>query len=77
MKVRLLQASQIRHEAGEIVEVSPARAGFLLSCGAAETLEKTKETATKEPEAEVPEIKEEVPPVAKKTTKTTTKKAKK
>ena len=76
MKVRLLQASQIRHEAGEIVEVSPARAGFLLSCGAAETLEKTKETATKEPEAEVPEIKEEVP-VAKKTTKTTTKKAKK
>lgn len=77
MKVRLLQASQIRHEAGEIVEVSPARAGFLLSCGAAETLEKTKETATKEPEAEVPEIKEEVPVVAKKTTKTTTKKAKK
>ena len=77
MKVRLLQASQIRHEAGEIVEVSPARAGFLLSCGAAEMPEKTKETATKEPDAEVPETKEEVPPVAKKTTKTTTKKAKK
>lgn len=31
MKVKLLRAARIRHEAGEIVEVSPAEAGFLLS----------------------------------------------
>ena len=31
MKIRLLRAARIRHEAGEIVEVSPAEAGFLLS----------------------------------------------
>lgn len=31
MKVKLLRAARIRHEAGEIVEVSPAEAGFLVS----------------------------------------------
>ena len=31
MKLKLLKAARIRHEAGEIVEVSPAEAGFLLS----------------------------------------------
>ena len=35
MKVKLLRAARIRHEAGEIVEVSPAEAGFLLSTGSA------------------------------------------
>ncbi len=35
MKVKLLKAARIRHEAGEIVEVSPAEAGFLLSTGSA------------------------------------------
>ena len=35
MKVKLLRAARIRHEAGEIVEVSPAEAGFLLSTGCA------------------------------------------
>ena len=35
MKLRLIRAARIRHEAGEIVEVSPAEAGFLLSTGSA------------------------------------------
>ena len=36
MKVKLLRAARIRHEAGETVEVSPAVAGFLFSTGSAE-----------------------------------------
>ena len=35
MKLKLLRAARIRHEAGEIVEVSPAEAGFLISTGSA------------------------------------------
>ena len=35
MKIRLIRAARIRHEAGEIVEVSPAEAGFLFSTGSA------------------------------------------
>ena len=35
MKVKLLREARIRHHAGEIVEVSPAEAGFLLSTGSA------------------------------------------
>ena len=35
MKVKLIRAARIRHEAGDIVEVSPAEAGFLLSTGSA------------------------------------------
>ena len=35
MKVKLLREARIRHEAGEIVEVSPAEAGFLMSTGSA------------------------------------------
>ena len=38
MKVRLIRAARIRHEAGEIVTVSPAEAGFLLSTGSAEAV---------------------------------------
>ena len=48
MKLILLRAARIRHEAGEIVEVSPAEAGFLLSTGSAarvaEEAPKTRET---------------------------------
>ena len=36
MKLKLLRSARIRHEAGEIVEVSPAEAGFLLTTGSAE-----------------------------------------
>lgn len=35
MKVLLLHDARIRHKAGEIVEVSPEEAGFLLSVNAA------------------------------------------
>ena len=35
MKLLLTRAARIRHNAGEIVEVSPAEAGFLLSTGSA------------------------------------------
>lgn len=35
MKVLLLRAARIRHEAGETVEVSPAEAGFLISTASA------------------------------------------
>ena len=64
MKVKLLRAARIRHDAGEIVEVSPAEAGFLLSTGSAvqytepvkeekpETPEDKKEKETPEAEAE-------------------------
>ena len=63
MKVKLIRAARIRHEAGEIVEVSPAEAGFLLSTGSAvpytepvkeEEPEKPEDEKEKEnPEAEV------------------------
>lgn len=35
MKLRLLRDARIHHKAGEIVEVSPAEAGFLLSTNSA------------------------------------------
>jgi len=48
MKVQLTRAARIRHEAGEIVEVSPAEAGFLFSTGSAVQ-------ATETPVKEVPD----------------------
>lgn len=51
MKVKLLRAARIWHQAGEIVEVSPAEAGFLLEVKSAEPLraeeEKPKRRTTK------------------------------
>lgn len=44
MKVRLIRAARILHMAGEIVEVSPAEAGFLLSTRSAEIVPEVKET---------------------------------
>ena len=70
MKVKLQRAARIRHEAGEIVEVSPAEAGFLLSTGSAvkytepvkkeepETPEDEKEKENPEAEAEKKETPE-------------------
>ena len=52
MKVKLLRAARIRHEAGEIVEVSPAEAGFLLSTGSAVTVAEAAEKR-ETPEAKV------------------------
>ena len=53
MKVLLTRAARIWHHAGEIVEVSPAEAGFLFSTGSAVRAPETKA------EAEVPEMPEE------------------
>jgi len=76
MKVRLLRDSRINHAAGEVVEVSPATADFLISVGSAVKLEtKPVETATIKVE-EVAEKAEKAPKAASKTTtkRTTTKK---
>ena len=72
MKLKLTRAARIRHEAGEIVEVSPAEAGFLLSTGSAvhapiekitdlpdEKMFVTPEEGTQAPET--PEAKAEAP----------------
>ena len=72
MKVRLLRDSRINHAAGEIVEVSPATADFLLSVGSAVKLEsKPVEAATISVE-EVAEKAVKAPKAATKTTKRTT-----
>ena len=44
MKVRLLRPARINHNAGEIVEVSPDVAAFLLNVGSAEIPAVEKET---------------------------------
>lgn len=87
MKVKLIRAARIRHEAGEIVEVSPAEAGFLLSTGSAvraaeaPAMRETPEDAAKAetPEAQPAEVPEktaakETPETAAKPKKTRTKK---
>ena len=58
MKVKLLREARIRHKAGEIVEVSPAEAGFLLSTGSAVRVAEapvTRETPEDAVKAETPE----------------------
>lgn len=73
MKIRLLRDSRINHAAGEVVEVSPATADFLLSVGSAARVEsKPVETAT----IPVEEVAEKAVAAPKATTKkrTTTKK---
>ena len=87
MKLMLKKAARIRHEAGEIVEVSPAEAGFLLSTGSAvraaeaPDMRETPEGAAKAetPEAQPAEVPEktaakETPETAAKPKKTRTKK---
>ena len=72
MKLKLIRAARIRHDAGEIVEVSPAEAGFLLSTGSAvQVSEYTPARETPEDAAEKETRKEAAP---KKTTKKDTKK---
>ena len=43
MKVQLLRAARINHNAGDIVEVSPESAMFLMSTGSAKPLGDVKE----------------------------------
>ena len=50
MKVKLLRDQRIKHKAGEIVEVSPAEAGFMISTNSAEPVRaevKTEKPTTK------------------------------
>ena len=53
MKLKLLRAARIRHEAGEIVEVSPAEAGFLLSTGSAAIIAEEPQKKRETPEEKV------------------------
>lgn len=56
MKLRLLRDCRIRHLAGEIVEVSPAEAAFLISARSAEQAENTNEREIKKANVrEIPE----------------------
>ena len=72
MKIKLLRDSRINHAAGEIVEVSPATADFLISVGSAAKIEsKPDETATI-PVEEVAEKAVKAPKATTKTTKRTT-----
>lgn len=51
MKVRLLRDARVTVKAGEVVEVSPAQAEFLLTVGSAEKVaEKPKKTTTRKVE---------------------------
>jgi hypothetical protein len=61
MKLKLLRSARIRHEAGEIVEVSPAEAGFLLTTGSAEKVNapETRETPEEKTAPETRETPEE------------------
>ena len=71
MKVTLIRAARIRHNAGEIVEVSPAEAGFLMSTGSAvRYAEPVQAEEPKTPEAiETPEAEEEAPEIPEKAVK--------
>ena len=78
MKVKLIRAARIRHDAGEIVEVSPAEAGFLLSTGSAvpytePVKEEKPEKPEDEKEKETPEeeVRQKETPEAKNKTKST------
>ena len=76
MKLKLTRAARIRHEAGEIVEVSPAEAGFLLSTGSAvKVIEEAPQTPEAEAEApEKPEAEAEAPDTPEKAAKKETRK---
>lgn len=73
MKIKLLRDSRINHAAGEIIEVSPATADFLLSVGSAVELEgKPVETATIPVEEVAEKAVIKAPKATAKTTKRTT-----
>lgn len=50
MKVRLLRPARINMNAGDVVDVSPAQANFLLSVGSATPVKEQKEAETKKKE---------------------------
>ena len=59
MAVLLLREARIRHHAGEIVEVSPAEARFLITTGSAVEADYRPVIETPEKEAAAPETPEE------------------
>ena len=72
MKLMLTRAARIRREAGEIVEVSPAEADFLLSTGSAVRVSEYAPARETPEDAAKKETRKEAAP--KKTTKKDTKK---
>lgn len=70
MKIRLTRDSRINHAAGEIVEVSPAEADFLLSVGSAVKVGEVEKATI--PVEDVAEKAVKAPKAATKTTKRTT-----
>ena len=50
MVVKLLRPARINHEAGDIVEVSPAQGAFLMSVGGAIPVEYAAKTEIEKPE---------------------------
>lgn len=56
MVVKLLHSARINHEAGEIVEVSPAQANFLLAVGSAERVEPIKKVDRETVDAETADV---------------------
>lgn len=59
MEVLLLREARIRHHAGEIVEVSPAEAHFLITTGSAVEADYRPVIETPEKETAAPETPEE------------------
>lgn len=55
MRLRLTRAARINHAAGEIVEVSPDQARFLISLGSAEIVAEKKPKPKKEKPVDEPE----------------------
>lgn len=47
MKILLVRDARIKHKAGEVVEVTPAEASFLISTGSAVAAQPPKKKATK------------------------------
>lgn len=47
IKLRLIKEARIRHKAGDIVEVSPAEANFLIASRTAEVIQPAKAATTK------------------------------
>ena len=50
MRVQLLKPARINHEAGDIVEVSPAQGAFLMSVGSARPVEFATKNEIEKPE---------------------------
>ena len=68
MKVKLIRDSRINHAAGEVVEVSPAEAEFLLSVGSAAPVVETASIAVEEVAEKAVKAPKATKPATKRTT---------